>query len=70
MMLDLTPLATKDYFEMPEHIRRKEYFPNWHRYLILQADKAIAKADLKIKELDGTLARMKAKRLAGTHTLG
>lgn len=69
-MLDLTPLATKDYFEMPENIRRKEYFLSWHKYLLLKADEAIAKADLKIKELDNTLARMEAKRLAGTHTLG
>lgn len=69
-MLDLTPLATKDYFEMPENVRRKEYFLNWHKYMLLKADEAIAKADLKIKELDNTLARMEAKRLAGTHTLG
>ena len=69
-MLDLTPLATKDYFEMPESIRRREDFLNWHKYLLLKADEAIAKADLKIKELYNTLARMEAKRLAGTHTLG
>lgn len=69
-MLDLTPLAAKDYFEMPENVRRKEYFLNWHKYLVLKADEAIAKADLKIKQLNTTLARMEAKRLAGTHTLG
>lgn len=69
-MLDLTPLATKDYFEKPERIRRKEYFLNWHKYVLLKADEAIAKADLKIKELDNTLAKMKAKRLARTNTLG
>lgn len=33
---------------MPENVRRKEYFLNWHKYLCLKIDDAIVKTDIKL----------------------
>lgn len=63
-MLDLTPLCTKDYFEMPENVRHK-YFLNWHRYVCQRIDKVIAAADAKLGYSLGGPPMRKRKRSNG-----